>query len=779
MMFFIGANAWAENIAYKTLTFSSSTNSNGVQNYTSTWTATVDDFTWSLTNFNNNNNGWNYVRCGSKSAASTATISTSNTIDEAITQVVVTVDKTSNCNSNKLEVATDASFSSNLQTITGTMAAGDVTYTIPTPTANCYYRLTYAQAKGSNNGETQISKVVYYKTDSSTPVKTPIATIGDLTPTELALNATGTFTLPITVPEGLTADEDYEISWTSSDESMLYLNGAEYRAGETKGNVTVTVNVEALDEDTYSNVSKTFTIHIYDPNANDGLSQETAFTVAEAIEAIDYGVSSSDTYYVKGVISQVDSYNSNYSSITYWISDDGTTNNQMEVYSGKGLNGADFASKDDLSVGDEVVVKGNLKLYGSIHEFDKNNELVSHKTKATATLTFSPATLPEMMVGDEDITLTLTTDFDGDIVAISSNDDIATITESGANVWTIHAVAKGNVTFTFMADATEAFKAIEEELDMTVKPSNKIALDKTIIIDDWTGVSGSYYTTATDVEISNYVFTLTQCCKQTTLQFRANAGVLVSPVVNSENGYTVIMTTSDDSNSTGELTLQIADEDAVIVVGGGKSVMATTTSTAASFTIKNLHAGAMKVEKLIVMPNINVTSHGWATFITPTAMTFAAGNAYVVTEASVADGLTTAEVTSVPANTPVLLKGAGLKSFTLAEDVAAPATNLLSICNGTVESGKYAYVLAKDGSSACFKQWTGEASKLNGRVVLLLDETVAAARSIFALDDDGATGIETVNGDIVNNKYYDLQGRRVMQPKNGLYIVNGKKIIKH
>lgn len=106
---------------------------------------------------------------------------------------------------------------------------------------------------------------------------------------------------------------------------------------------------------------------------------ETAYTVAEAIAIIDKGEALSETVYVKGIVSQVDSYNDTYHSITYWISDDGTTTNQFEVYSGKGLDGADFASVDDVKVGAKVIIKGNIKKYNTIYEFDKNNQLVRYE----------------------------------------------------------------------------------------------------------------------------------------------------------------------------------------------------------------------------------------------------------------------------------------------------------------------------------------------------------------------------------------------------------------
>ena len=123
-----------------------------------------------------------------------------------------------------------------------------------------------------------------------------------------------------------------------------------------------------------------------DPNAPG--TENNPYTVAQAIAFINTlgTATSSEDVYVSGIISQVDSYNSTYKSITYWISDDGTTTTQMEVYSGKGLNSADFSAKEDLLVGDEVTVKGKVKLFtnnsGSTPEFDKNNYLLAFNRPA-------------------------------------------------------------------------------------------------------------------------------------------------------------------------------------------------------------------------------------------------------------------------------------------------------------------------------------------------------------------------------------------------------------
>ena len=108
---------------------------------------------------------------------------------------------------------------------------------------------------------------------------------------------------------------------------------------------------------------------------------ETAYTVAEAIEKIEAGVALSDVVFVKGIVSQVDDFADG--TITYWISDDGTTANQFECYKGKGIDGADFAAIEDVEVGAEVIVTGTMKKYtpsegDPIYEFNAGNALVSY-----------------------------------------------------------------------------------------------------------------------------------------------------------------------------------------------------------------------------------------------------------------------------------------------------------------------------------------------------------------------------------------------------------------
>ena len=114
-------------------------------------------------------------------------------------------------------------------------------------------------------------------------------------------------------------------------------------------------------------------------------SESDPYTVAEAIAAIKAGAPTSEVY-VTGIVSDVYFYNDQYKSLSYYISDDGKSKD-MQVYSGKGLNGADFTSKDDLKVGQKVTIKGIIKAFNKngtdIMEIDKNSTIVKIEGEGT------------------------------------------------------------------------------------------------------------------------------------------------------------------------------------------------------------------------------------------------------------------------------------------------------------------------------------------------------------------------------------------------------------
>lgn len=99
---------------------------------------------------------------------------------------------------------------------------------------------------------------------------------------------------------------------------------------------------------------------------------ETAYTIAKAKELIDAGKGLSENVYVKGTVSQAsESLNDTYGSLSYYISDDGTTGNELQVYGGLSFESQKFTSVEDIKVGDVVVVYGKLKKFGTTYELDK------------------------------------------------------------------------------------------------------------------------------------------------------------------------------------------------------------------------------------------------------------------------------------------------------------------------------------------------------------------------------------------------------------------------
>ena len=102
------------------------------------------------------------------------------------------------------------------------------------------------------------------------------------------------------------------------------------------------------------------------------------YDVAKALAIINAGSMSSDNVYVKGKISKIDEIDTgSYGNATYYISDDGKTDKQLEIYRGYYLNGAKFTSADAIKVGDEVVVLGKLTLFGTTPEVAQGSQIVS------------------------------------------------------------------------------------------------------------------------------------------------------------------------------------------------------------------------------------------------------------------------------------------------------------------------------------------------------------------------------------------------------------------
>ena len=97
----------------------------------------------------------------------------------------------------------------------------------------------------------------------------------------------------------------------------------------------------------------------------------------------------------------------------------------------------------------------------------------------------------------------------------------------------------------------------------------------------------------------------------------------------------------------------------------------------------------------------------------------------------------------------------------------------------TIDETTTAYVLAKPATEVGFYLLeSGEtADRTIGANKAYL--TVAAASiKAFTFDFGGTTGIEKTEAVTEAEEYYDLQGRRVMNPTKGIYVTkSGKKVL--
>ena len=106
---------------------------------------------------------------------------------------------------------------------------------------------------------------------------------------------------------------------------------------------------------------------------------ENPYSVASALYLITEGKITEDNVYVEGIISKIDEIDTGtYGNAIYYISDDGTTTNQLEVFHGYFLNKAKFKSGTEIKVGDKVIVYGQLVYYNQrTPEFTQGNYIYS------------------------------------------------------------------------------------------------------------------------------------------------------------------------------------------------------------------------------------------------------------------------------------------------------------------------------------------------------------------------------------------------------------------
>lgn len=145
-------------------------------------------------------------------------------------------------------------------------------------------------------------------------------------------------------------------SWQGSESSVTFVGTA--TSNKAVKTITVTFGSDQLDTPTT-------------PEAPQG-----TITVSEALKLITDGYEGAAT--VKGYVTSITEISTQYGNATYAIADAAGGTPTLQIYRGAYLNGEKFTSEDQLKVGDQVEVQGDLVNYnGNTPQFTTGSKLLS------------------------------------------------------------------------------------------------------------------------------------------------------------------------------------------------------------------------------------------------------------------------------------------------------------------------------------------------------------------------------------------------------------------
>ncbi len=203
--------------------------------------------------------------------------------------------------------------------------------------------------------------------------------------------------------------------------------------------------------------------------------------------------------------------------------------------------------------------------------------------------------------------------------------------------------------------------------------------------------------------------------------------------------------------------------------------------------IENTSTGGLNIQGVIItyeksMNVVKTATSGWTSLVSAHALDLANSGlkAYIATNVDkTGNKILLTEVQAVPANTPVLLKGEPSTDYTITTVDAVDRLNDTNLLAGSATESTYlaeatAYILSQ-GKFYLNQAGTMPAGKAYLPASMI--SKVSNAHELSIVIGEDATGINKVfESQNSNDKIYDLNGRLVLSPTKGVFIINGKKV---
>ncbi len=181
----------------------------------------------------------------------------------------------------------------------------------------------------------------------------------------------------------------------------------DYELADSEGNTYThshTISVSRLNSYRYNAVENSFSVYALQNQTTTAMAAGSALTY---IQARDNTISSM-SYFVKGIISTMANTPEqivNYGNANLYVSDDGTTDNQLYCYRTKWLNNSNFTTGNEIVQGDTLVLFGPWQNYnGSTPEM--NSAYVCEHHPYVEPLYSAPANLTATTVNGYEYTFT-------------------------------------------------------------------------------------------------------------------------------------------------------------------------------------------------------------------------------------------------------------------------------------------------------------------------------------------------------------------------------------